>query len=122
MSDIERIEFRTRIHLAVVHSGVVYLTGQVGTRGESAAEQTREILAKIDGLLAQAGSDKTRILQATLWLSDMADAPVVNAAWDAWMPDGHAPARSTGQVQLASPELLVEITVVAATANAVTTV
>lgn len=114
MHDIERIEFRSRIHLAVVHGGIVYLSGQVGTRGQSAAEQTREVLAKIDGLLERAGSGKTRILQSTLWLSDMADAPVVNAVWDAWMPDEHAPVRSTGQVKLASPELLVEITVVAA--------
>ena len=120
MHDIERIDFRTRIHLAVVHGGIVYLTGQVGTRGQSAAEQTREVLAKIDALLAQAGSDKTRILQATLWLSDMADVPVVNAVWDAWMPNEHAPARSTGQVQLASSELLVEITVIAAIAKPTT--
>ncbi|MFF7063021.1 RidA family protein [Pseudomonas sp. NPDC008258] len=114
MSDIERYGFDTRIHHAVKHNGVVYLTGQVATPGESAAAQTREVLAKIDRLLAEAGSDKTRILNAILLLDDFRDFDEVNKVWDAWLVKEHAPARSSAQARLAKPGMLVEIIITAA--------
>lgn len=114
MSEIERYVFDTRVHHAVKHAGLVYLTGQVGTPGQSAAEQTREVLAKIDDLLAQAGTDKTRILNAILWLDDLRDFDEVNSVWDSWVVKAHAPARSTGQARMAKPGMLVEIIITAA--------
>ncbi|UUT20956.1 MULTISPECIES: RidA family protein [Pseudomonas] len=114
MTDIERYAFDTRIHHAVKHNGVVYLTGQVGTPGESAAAQTQEVLEKIDRLLALAGSDKTKILNAILWLDDLRDFEEVNRVWDAWLVKEHAPARSTGQARLAKSGMLVEIIITAA--------
>ena len=114
MSDIRRLDFRTRLHAAVVHNGTVYLTGQIGTPYRSVTEQTEEALAKIDDLLAQAGSDKTKILHATLWLDDPREFDAANKAWDAWVAKDHAPARSTGQARLPVPGAKVEIIVVAA--------
>lgn len=115
MSDIQRFDFRKRIHMGVVHGGTVYLTGQVGTAGKTAAEQMREILGKVEALLAQAGSAKSRILNTTLILADVADYDAVNEVWDAWVDKDNAPSRSTVQGQLASRGLLVELIVVAAT-------
>ncbi|NWC84094.1 RidA family protein [Pseudomonas putida] len=114
MKTIERFEFDTRIHHAVTHNGVVYLTGQVGTPGTSAAAQTKEVLEKIDRLLDQAGSDKSKILNAILWLDDFRDFDEVNKVWDAWIDKEHAPARSSGQVRLAKPGMLVEVIITAA--------
>lgn len=114
MSEIERFEFDTRIHHAVKYNGLVHLTGQVGTPGTSAAEQTAEILAKIDRLLALSGSDKTKILNVILWLDDLRDFDEVNKVWDAWVVKEHAPARSTGQARMTKPGMLVEIIVTAA--------
>ncbi|MFJ4353916.1 RidA family protein [Pseudomonas sp. NPDC089428] len=114
MSDIERYEFDTRVHHVVKHNGLVYLTGQVGTPGQSAAEQTREVLNKIDRLLEIAGSDKTKILNAVLWLDDLRDFDEVNKVWDAWVVKEQAPARSSGQVRMAKPGMLVEIIITAA--------
>ncbi|MEE3634178.1 RidA family protein [Pseudomonas sp. AL 58] len=114
MSEIERYEFDTRVHHAVKHNGLVYLTGQVGTPGESAGAQTREILAKVDHLLALAGTDKTKILSAILWLDDLRDFEEVNSVWDAWVLKAHAPARSTGQARMAKSGMLVEIIITAA--------
>ena len=92
----------------------VYLAGQVGAPGTSVAAQTQEILEKIDSLLEQAGTDKTQILSATIWLASMDSFAEMNAVWDAWVPEGHAPARATGESALATPEHLVEIIIVAA--------
>lgn len=114
MTDIEHFAFDTRIHHAVKHNGVVYLTGQVGTPGTTAGEQTAEILGKIDHLLALAGSDKSRILNVTLWLDDVRDFDEVNRIWDAWVPLQTAPARSTGQSRMTKAGMLVEIIVTAA--------
>ena len=114
MSDIKRIETGPRMSQAVIHNGIVYLAGQVGKPGESVTEQTREVLAQIDRLLAECGSDKTRILSAQIWMADMADFGAMNAVWDAWVPAGHAPARATGESALATPDYKVEIIVVAA--------
>lgn len=114
MSDIQRFDFDTRIHHGVIHNSTVYLTGQVATPGRSAAEQMREVLAKIDALLATAGTDKTRILHVQMWLDDVRDFDEVNQVWDNWMPKEHAPARSSGQGRMAKPGMLVELIVTAA--------
>lgn len=114
MADIKRIECGARMSMAVVHNGVAYLAGQVGKPGESVTEQTRECLAQVERLLAEAGSDKTRILSAQIWLADMADFAEMNAVWDAWVAPGHAPARATGESALATPDYKVEVIVTAA--------
>ena len=98
---------------AVVHGGVVYLAGQVGAPGTGTAEQTRAVLAQIDRLLAEAGSDKSRILTVTIWLADIADFAEMNGVWDAWVDPANPPARATGECRLAAPEYKVEIIVTA---------
>ncbi|WP_305794184.1 RidA family protein [Ruegeria sp. AD91A] len=97
----------------VKHNGTAYLCGQVSDAA-TVADQTRDILAKVEDLLAKAGSDKTRILQCVIWLSDMADIAEMNAVWDAWVPEGHAPARACGEAKLARDVLKVEMIVTAA--------
>lgn len=114
MSEIKRIETGPRMSQAVVHCGVVYLAGQVGTAGASITKQTEDILANIDRLLAEVGSDKTKILQSTIWLSSMDDFAEMNAVWDAWVPQGHTPARAAGESKLATPDYNVEILCIAA--------
>jgi enamine deaminase RidA (YjgF/YER057c/UK114 family) len=116
MSPITRIEPGPRMSNAVVHNGIVYLAGQVGNPGDSVADQTRTILAEVDRLLALAGTDKTRILRAQIWLADISAFAQMNAVWDAWVPQGHTPARATGEAKLATPDYLVEIIVTAALA------
>lgn len=114
MSDITRIEPGPRMSQAVIHNGVVYLAGQVGAPGASVAEQTRAVLASVDRLLAAAGTDKTRLLTAQIWLSDMAGFAEMNTAWEAWVSAGNTPARWTGEARLATPDYKVEIIVTAA--------
>ncbi len=114
MSDIKRIETGPRMSQAVVHGGVVYLAGQVGTAGASITQQTQDILAKVDRLLAEVGSDKTKILQTTIWMSSMDDFAEMNAVWDNWVPQGHTPARAAGESKLATPDYNVEILCIAA--------
>ncbi len=115
MSDITRLETGPRMSQAVIHNGVVYLAGQVGTPGGSVTEQTQAILASIDRLLVEAGTDKTRLLTAQIWLSDIgAGFADMNAAWEAWAAKGHTPARWTGEAKLATPDYKVEIIVTAA--------
>lgn len=111
---IERLDSNKRMSQAVVHGNTVYLSGQVGTPGDDVAAQTRQVLGKIEDRLKQAGSSPQRVLQAVIWLSDMRHFEAMNEVWDAWLPEGTAPARACGEVRLARPELLVEITVVAA--------
>lgn len=111
---ITRYHGTGRMSRIVVHNDTIYLCGQVGTRGDSVARQTKETLQKIEALLAEAGSDKDHILQAIVWLSDMADFAEMNAVWDAWVNNGSEPARACGEAKLASPELKVEIIVTAA--------
>lgn len=110
---IERIETGPRMSRIVKHNGVAYLCGQVGA-GETVQEQTRDCLSRIDALLAKAGSDRTMILMAIVWLADMADYDDMNAVWDEWVPAGHAPARACGEARLAGRDLKVEIIIVAA--------
>ncbi len=114
MADIKRIETGKRMSQAAVYGGLVWLAGQCGTAGEGIATQTEESLAKIDRLLAEAGSDKTRILNTTIWLADMDDYDEMNAVWDAWVPEGHASTRACGESRLAGVGFGVEIICVAA--------
>jgi enamine deaminase RidA (YjgF/YER057c/UK114 family) len=112
--EIKRFETGPRMSQAVVHNGTVYLAGQVGNAGDDVATQTAQALAEVDRLLALAGTDKTRILNATVWLADIADFSKMNAVWDKWAPQGNTPARATGEAKLATPEYLVEVIVIAA--------
>lgn len=116
MSEIRRLHTDRRMSQVVVHGGLAFVAGQVarGAPGASVAEQTRDILRRIDGLLAEAGTDRTKILQATIWLADIATFDEMNAVWDAWVPEGHAPARACVEARLARPEYTVEIAVIAA--------
>ncbi|PXA86922.1 hypothetical protein DMC47_33700 [Nostoc sp. 3335mG] len=116
MSDIRRLHGNGRLSKAVVHNGIVYLTGQVAEDhpGASVTEQTREVLQRIDALLAEAGSDKTRILNAYLYVADIARFPEVNAVWDKWVAKGNEPARTTIEATLTAPEFAIEIGVIAA--------
>ncbi|PVA11591.1 hypothetical protein DC366_01070 [Pelagivirga sediminicola] len=116
MSNITRSHTGPRMSQIVTHNDTIYLAGQVGTAGESVTEQTKTCLANIDKLLAEAGSDKTRILQTIIWMADMKDFAEMNAVWDAWVPEGHTPARAAGEAKLATHEYLVEFIVTAAKA------
>ena len=113
---IDRLHTGPRMSKIVRHAGVAYLCGQTssGTAIADVAAQTREVLARVDALLVEAGSDRSRLLAATVHLRDIADFAAMNAEWEAWLPAGAAPARTTVQALLASADLRVEITVVAA--------
>lgn len=113
---VKRIEVGPRMSQAAVHGSLVYTAGQVAQRapGGSVTEQTRDILAKIDELLAAAGSDKTRIIAATIWLSDIGSFAAMNEVWDAWVAPGHTPVRACVEARLAAPQFAVEIQVTAA--------
>ncbi len=113
-TDITRLESGPRMSQAVIHKGIVYLAGQVGNPGDGVHAQTLTCLAEIDRLLALAGTDKTRILSAQVWLADAGTAAEMNAAWQAWAAPGHTPARATGESRLVAPEYLVEVIVMAA--------
>ncbi|GGO24913.1 hypothetical protein GCM10010991_03950 [Gemmobacter aquaticus] len=113
-SDIKRLGTGARMSEAVCYNGIVWLAGQVGNPGESVTEQTRTCLAEVDRILAEAGTDKTRILSTQIWLADMTDFAEMNAVWDSWVPQGHTPARATGEAKLAAPGYLVEVIVTAA--------
>ena len=112
---IERKEVGARMSQIVVHGDTVYLAGVVAhaNKGKSVTEQTREVLATIDKYLAQAGTDKTKLLSANIWLADMGTFAEMNAVWDAWVAPGHTPARATVEAKLAAPDYKVEIMVVA---------
>jgi enamine deaminase RidA (YjgF/YER057c/UK114 family) len=112
---IQRIKGGPRMSMAVVHGNTVYVAGQVADDPNAdVGGQTKQILGKIDALLAEAGTDKTRILSANIWLRDIGTFAEMNAVWDAWVPQGNTPARATVEANLASPKLLVEIAVIAA--------
>jgi enamine deaminase RidA (YjgF/YER057c/UK114 family) len=104
-----------RMSRVVVHNGTVYLAGATAAdTSVSTGEQTKQVLAKMEGFLADAGSDKSKILSATIWLKDIASFAEMNAVWDAWVPTGHTPARACVEAKLAGPQYLVEIAIVAA--------
>src|SRR5487761_2030826 len=112
---IQRLGIGARMSKAVVHGSTVYLAGQVADKavGASVPEQTREILGIIDAILAEAGTDKTKILSATIYLADIATFAHMNSEWDKWVPQGHTPARATVEAKLAAPQYTVEIAVIA---------
>jgi enamine deaminase RidA (YjgF/YER057c/UK114 family) len=112
--DITRYGTGPRMSEGVAYNGILWVAGQVGTPGDSVADQTRQCLAEVDRILANAGTDKTRILSAQIWLADMADFAAMNGVWDAWVPQGHTPARATGEAKLAAPGYKVEVIVTAA--------
>ena len=113
---ITRIGVGKRMSEAVIYNGVARLAGFVADKaaGKSVKEQTAEILTMIDATLKQAGTDKTKILKANIWLTDIATFAHMNEAWDAWVPQGHTPARATVESKLAAPGLDVEIMIEAA--------
>ena len=113
---IQRMEVGPRLSKVVVHGDTVYLAGLTAdkTAGQSVAAQTQEILGAIDALLAKAGTDKSKLLQATIWLQDIRTVDEMNKVWDAWMPSGCAPARACIEARLQSPAKMVEIRVTAA--------
>ncbi|MET3889692.1 enamine deaminase RidA (YjgF/YER057c/UK114 family) [Bosea sp. OAE506] len=113
---IQRIAVGPRMSKAVVHGDTVYLAGQVADKaaGKSVAEQTQEILGIIDGLLAEAGTDKTKLLMVNIWLSDMSTFAEMNGVWDKWVVAGQTPGRATVEAKLAGPQFTVEIAVIAA--------
>jgi enamine deaminase RidA (YjgF/YER057c/UK114 family) len=112
---IKRIQSGARMSGAVVHGDTVYLAGQVADdTSEGVAGQTKQILAKIDALLAEAGTDKSKLLSTNIWLTDMATFNEMNKVWDAWVSPGNAPARATVQSDLAAPQYRVEIMCIAA--------
>lgn len=112
--EIKRIGVGARMSEAVCYNGIVWLAGQVGKPGGSVAQQTADCLAEVDRILAEAGTDKTRILSTQIWLADISTFAEMNAVWDTWVPAGHTPARATGEAKLATPDYLVEIIVTAA--------
>ena len=113
---VERKEVGPRMSQIVVHGDTVYLAGIVANaaKGKSVTEQTKDVLATIDKYLAQAGSDKSKLLSANIWITDMANFAEMNAVWDAWVSPGNTPARATVEAKLAAPDYKVEIMVVAA--------
>lgn len=113
-NEIKRYGTGARMSEAVAYNGILWVAGQVGTPGDSVADQTRQCLAEVDRILAAAGTDKSRILSAQIWLADVSDFSAMNAVWDAWVPQGNTPARATGEAKLAAPEYLVEVIVTAA--------
>ena len=111
---ITRIDPGARMSEAVIHGDTVYLAGQVGEPGEDVIAQTKTVLAEIDALLARAGTDKSKILTATIWLADINDFGAMNSVWDQWVDPANPPARATSEGKLATPDYKVEIIVVAA--------
>ncbi len=111
-----RIDVGARMSQAVVHNGTVYTAGQVaiGAPGGSIADQTTDILSRIDALLAKAGSDKSKLISATIWLTDMRDFAEMNKIWDAWVVPGATPGRACVEARLATQLFNVEIGVIAA--------
>lgn len=112
---IERLETNPRMSRIVKHNGIIYLCGQVAADAtKDITEQTQTMLAKVNELLSQAGSDREHILSATIYVKDMSYFAEMNAVWDAWIPKGYAPARACVAAKMAREALLVEISVVAA--------
>ena len=112
---IQRFHVGKRLSEMAVHNNTIYLAGQVADDpSQDITSQTQQVLASIDRLLAEAGSDKTKILSTTIYITDMAEFPAMNAVWDSWVPQGHTPPRATVAAKLARPAFKVEIQVIAA--------
>ncbi|WP_323143467.1 RidA family protein [Massilia phyllosphaerae] len=113
--EIKRLHVGKRLSEITIHNGTVYLAGQIAENtSEDIVGQTREVLGHVDRLLAEAGSDKTRILSAQIYIADMADFPGMNTVWDEWVVPGNTPPRATVEAKLANPACLVEVVIVAA--------
>ncbi|MEP7155350.1 MAG: RidA family protein [Betaproteobacteria bacterium] len=114
---IQRFHVGPRLSEMAIHNNTIYLAGQVADdTSQDMGGQTRQVLAGIDKLLAEAGSDKTQILSTTIYVTDMADFPAMNAVWDGWVAPGHTPPRATVEAKLAKPAYKVEIQIIAAKA------
>jgi enamine deaminase RidA (YjgF/YER057c/UK114 family) len=113
--EVTRKHMNQRMSQLVVCNGIAYLAGQVAllAQGKSVTEQTKDVLARIDSLLADAKTDKSKLLTATIWLADIATFDEMNEVWDAWVSPGNPPARATVGAQLAAPQYAVEIQVTA---------
>lgn len=111
----KRLVAGTRMSQAVVHGGLIHVAGQVAdNRKTSLEDQTRQVLGKIDAILAEAGTDKSRILSAMVWLPAIGDFGAFNSVWDAWVAPGAAPARACVESRLADPAIKVEVGCIAA--------
>jgi enamine deaminase RidA (YjgF/YER057c/UK114 family) len=111
---IQRLHVGKRLSEAAIYNNTIYLAGQVAEdNSQDITGQTTQVLAAIDKLLAEAGSDKTKLLQVTIYIADMKDFPAMNAVWDSWVVQGTTPPRATVQASLAKPEWKVEMVVVA---------
>jgi len=112
---VQRIDVGARLSEVAIHNGTVYLAGQIPEdASQDIAGQTRQVLAAIDAWLVKAGTDKSKILMAQIFLKDLIDFPGMNAVWDAWVVPGHTPPRATVQAQLGNPDWKLEIVVTAA--------
>jgi enamine deaminase RidA (YjgF/YER057c/UK114 family) len=112
---ITRHHTNQRMSQIVTHGDTIYLAGQVASdAGADITVQTQQVLQKVDAMLAEADSDKTKILSAQIWISNIGHFAQMNEVWDAWVPEGHAPARACIEARLASPDLLVEVGIIAA--------
>jgi enamine deaminase RidA (YjgF/YER057c/UK114 family) len=111
---IQRFDTGPRMSEMTVYNGVAYLAGQIAEAGGDIGSQTREVLGHIDALLAQAGSDKSKVLRAEIFMTDLAEFAGMNAVWEQWVVPGHTPARATVQAKLADPSWKVEIVITAA--------
>ncbi|KAF1711823.1 RidA family protein [Pseudoxanthomonas sacheonensis] len=112
---IQRFEIGPRLSEMAIHNGTVYLAGQIAEdAGADIQGQTRQVLESIDGLLAQAGSDKSKILHAQIFLPDLGDFAAMNQVWEAWVVPGHTPTRATVQAALANPRWKIEVVITAA--------
>lgn len=115
MTSIQRKEIKQRMSRIVIHQGTIYLCGQVcADANQDITHQTQTMLDKVEQLLFDAGSDKQHMLSATIYIKNMQDFAAMNTVWDNWVPEGHAPARACVQASMARPELLVEVSVIAA--------
>lgn len=116
MTELTHIDSNARMSAAVVHNGVAYLSGQValGAPGGTVTEQTQNIISLLEATLAKAGTDKSKILSASIWLADISTFAEMNAVWDEWVKDVKAPARATVESKLAAPQFTVEIGLIAA--------
>lgn len=115
MSTLQRFDVGPRLSEMAVHNGVAYLAGQVAADGsQDIHDQTRQVLAAVDALLARAGSDKSKILRAQIFLADLDDFAAMNAVWETWVVPGHTPPRATVQAALAKPQWKIEVVVTAA--------
>lgn len=115
MNTVIRMETAARMSKIVICNRMVFLCGQVADdAGQGIVTQTKSVLDKVDALLDQAGSDREHMVSATIYLRDMKDFDSMNSVWDAWVPKGEAPARACVEARLADPDLLVEISIIAA--------